>query len=181
MVAPGIYGPNHQHFFNFRLDMSVDGPGNSVYEVDSIRSPIPRSTRTTTPGSPGTRLVASEADGRGTGTGPPGRYWKVANPSKLNELGSPVAYKLTPKEVVPVMVQEGSYIYDRARFVQHNLWVTKYDSAEKFAAGDYMYQSRRPPGPAASTSPTMRRWRTPTSCSGTPSAPTTWSGPRTGR
>ena len=39
------------------------------------------------------------------------------------------------------MVQEGSYIYDRARFVQHNLWVTKYDAAEKFAAGDYMYQS----------------------------------------
>ena len=26
---------------------------------------------------------------------------------------------------MPVMVQEGSYIYDRARFVQHNLWVTQ--------------------------------------------------------
>ncbi len=52
-----------------------------------------------------------------------------------------MAYKLVPRDVVPVMVQEGSYIYDRARFVQHNLWVTKYDPAEKFAAGDYMYQS----------------------------------------
>ena len=36
MVAPGIYGPNHQHFFNFRLDMNIDGPGNSVFEVDSV-------------------------------------------------------------------------------------------------------------------------------------------------
>ena len=41
LVAPGIYGPNHQHFFNFRLDMSVDGAGNSVYEVDSIPEPDP--------------------------------------------------------------------------------------------------------------------------------------------
>ena len=41
MVAPNIYGPNHQHFFNFRLDMSVDGAGNSVYEVDSIPEPDP--------------------------------------------------------------------------------------------------------------------------------------------
>ena len=27
MVAPNVYGPNHQHFFNFRLDMSIDGAG----------------------------------------------------------------------------------------------------------------------------------------------------------
>src|SRR5262249_15607636 len=39
LVAPRLYGPNHQHFFNFRLDMSVDGPANSVYEVDSIPEP----------------------------------------------------------------------------------------------------------------------------------------------
>jgi primary-amine oxidase len=52
-----------------------------------------------------------------------------------------VGYKLTPRDMVPVMVQEGSYIYDRARFVQHNLWVTKYEPEEKFAAGDCMYQS----------------------------------------
>ncbi len=86
-------------------------------------------------------LVASEAEGARDWNWNTGRYWKVTNPSKKNELGSPVAYKLVPREIVPVMVQEGSYIYDRAKFVQHNLWVTKYDPAEKFAAGDYMYQS----------------------------------------
>jgi primary-amine oxidase len=39
------------------------------------------------------------------------------------------------------MVQPGSAIYDRARFVQHNLWVTKYDPRELYASGDYPYQS----------------------------------------
>ena len=29
LVAPGLYGPHHQHFFNVRLDMQVDGDGNS--------------------------------------------------------------------------------------------------------------------------------------------------------
>jgi primary-amine oxidase len=141
MVAPGIYGPNHQHFFNFRLDMSIDGAGNSVYEVDSIPEPDPELNPHHNAWITRDTLVASESDGARDWNWSTGRYWKVANPSKRNELGIPVAYKLVPKDVVPVMVQEGSYIYDRARFLQHNLWVTKYDPAEKFAAGDYMYQS----------------------------------------
>ncbi|OAN39684.1 primary-amine oxidase [Mycolicibacterium iranicum] len=141
MVAPGIYGPNHQHFFNFRLDMSVDGAGNSVYEVDSVPEPDPELNPHRNAWITQDTLVASEAQGARDWNWSTGRYWKIANPSKKNELGIPVAYKLVPKDVVPVMVQEGSYIYDRARFLQHNLWVTKYDPAEKFAAGDYMYQS----------------------------------------
>jgi primary-amine oxidase len=141
LVAPNIYGHNHQHFFNFRLDMSVDGSGNSVYEVDSIPEPDPELNPHHNAWITQDTLVASEAEGARDWDWKTGRYWKIANPSKRNELGSPVAYKLTPREVVPVMVQEGSYIYDRARFVQHNLWVTRYDPDKKFAAGDYMYQS----------------------------------------
>ena len=38
LVAPGLYGPNHQHFFCVRLDMSVDGRANTVVEVDSAPS-----------------------------------------------------------------------------------------------------------------------------------------------
>jgi primary-amine oxidase len=39
------------------------------------------------------------------------------------------------------MVRSGSHIFNMARFVQHNLWVTKHDPKELFAAGDYMWQS----------------------------------------
>ena len=39
LVAPGLYGPNHQHFFNVRLDMPVDGERNSVYEIDAVALP----------------------------------------------------------------------------------------------------------------------------------------------
>lgn len=33
IVGPGLYGPHHQHFFNVRLDMAIDGTANRVYEV----------------------------------------------------------------------------------------------------------------------------------------------------
>ena len=39
MIAPGMYGPHHQHFFNVRLDMAVDGPANRVYEVSPVALP----------------------------------------------------------------------------------------------------------------------------------------------
>jgi primary-amine oxidase len=69
------------------------------------------------------------------------RYWQIANPSVLNELGQAVAYKLMPGASAPPMMRPGSAIYDRARFVHHDLWVTAFDPAEKYAAGDYPYQS----------------------------------------
>ena len=39
IVAPGVYGPHHQHFFNVRLDMAVDGTANRVYEVTPTAMP----------------------------------------------------------------------------------------------------------------------------------------------
>ena len=39
MVAPQLAAPFHQHLFNVRLDAEVDGPANSVYEVDT--HPVP--------------------------------------------------------------------------------------------------------------------------------------------
>jgi primary-amine oxidase len=140
VVAPGLYGPNHQHFFNVRLDMTIDGERNSVYELDSVpddaeHNPhnnawVVRSTLLETEGTAMRKTNSATA-----------RYWQIANPAVTNELGNPVAYKLMPGASVPPMVQPGSAIYDRARFVQHDLWVTANDPKEQFAAGDYPYQS----------------------------------------
>jgi Cu2+-containing amine oxidase len=39
LVAPQVYGPNHQHIFCLRLDMMVDGAQNTVYGCDSVALP----------------------------------------------------------------------------------------------------------------------------------------------
>ena len=36
MVAPGLAAPLHQHLFNVRLDVEVDGADNAVFEVDAV-------------------------------------------------------------------------------------------------------------------------------------------------
>src|SRR5436190_82326 len=36
LVAPQLYAPNHQHFFNVRLDFDLDGTNNSIYQVDVL-------------------------------------------------------------------------------------------------------------------------------------------------
>jgi primary-amine oxidase len=138
LVAPGLYGPNHQHLFSVRLDMSVDGPGNTVYAVDSVPEPEPE--RNPHHNAWIARPTAIETEGPSDFDLSTARYWKVANPSQRNELGQEVAYKLAPREVVPSMVQEGSAISQRAGFVHHNLWVTRYDRDEMYAAGDYPAQ-----------------------------------------
>ena len=49
MVAPQLAAPFHQHLFNVRLDAEIDGPRNSVYEVDNRPVPPGPTTRGPTP------------------------------------------------------------------------------------------------------------------------------------
>jgi primary-amine oxidase len=37
-VSPNISAPNHQHFFNFRIDFDVDGPSNRLVEGEYSRA-----------------------------------------------------------------------------------------------------------------------------------------------
>src|SRR5207237_3698622 len=36
LIAPQLYAPNHQHFFNVRLDFDLDGMPNTVYQMDIV-------------------------------------------------------------------------------------------------------------------------------------------------
>jgi len=40
LVAPQLDAPNHQHMFNMRLDLEIDGPDNTVLEVDAVGLPM---------------------------------------------------------------------------------------------------------------------------------------------
>ena len=40
IVSPGVYAHYHQHIFNMRLDMAVDGERNRVVEVDTVALPV---------------------------------------------------------------------------------------------------------------------------------------------
>ncbi len=142
LVAPGLYGPHHQHYFNVRLDMMVDGPHNSVVEVNC--EPLPWDVHNPRGNSWVARetLLARESEAQRTIEPRTSRFWKIVNPSSLNALGQPVSYKLMPGNTAFPLFAEGSPQWQRGGFTRSHLWVTAYDPAERYAAGDYPNQQQ---------------------------------------
>lgn len=140
LVAPGLYGPHHQHVFNVRLDMNVDGLRNTAIEVDSVPAPPG-------PENPhGNAWVVRETPIRNEGEGArlldpsKARRWLVINPHEHNHVGAPTGYMLVPGENALPLAQPDASVLRRAAFMTHHLWVTAYDPAERYAAGDYPNQ-----------------------------------------
>jgi primary-amine oxidase len=140
LVARQVYAQIHQHIFNVRLDMEVDGPNNSVFEVN---------TRAVPPGPDNPQgnafvaeatLLATELAARRRVDPASGRHWLIANGGSVNALGEPVAYRLKPGENGVLFPDPGSSVAQRAGFASHHLWVTPYDPGETFPAGDYPNQ-----------------------------------------
>jgi primary-amine oxidase len=145
-VAPGLYGPNHQHFFCLRLDMDVDGPANTVVEVNSEASPPGQENPYGNAWIAKPTPLRREAEAQRSVDLASARYWRITNPSRLNELGEPVAYRLEPGANARLYHQEDSPILQRARFATNHLWVTPYRPDERYAAGDYPNQNPGPDG-----------------------------------
>lgn len=140
LVAPQLYAPNHQHFFNVRLDMAVDGPRNSVYEVHTVAEPMGPENPHGNAFYAESTLLEIERQAQQSVDSLNARYWKIVNPASVNALGQPVAYKLAPGENTRSFVDADSYVRQRAGFMGSHLWVTPYDPAELYAAGDYPNQ-----------------------------------------
>ncbi|MBS1881904.1 MAG: primary-amine oxidase [Actinobacteria bacterium] len=145
IVAPRVTAPNHQHFFNVRLDLDVDGSKNTVSEVHAEPAPDDENPyggafrRVATP-------LRSERDGGQLIEPLSGRYWRIENPGKRNLFGDPVAYKLIPGGNTGVLSVPGSSVRRRAEFIDKHLWVTPYAPDERFASGSYPNQTSRDTG-----------------------------------
>ena len=141
LIAPGLAAPLHQHLFCVRLDLDVEGTDNIVTEIGVQPSPPGpdnpwgNAFRTTA------RVIETESDGGRDLDPASSRAWKVTNPNVLNGLGQPVGFKLVPIMSTPTMLASPeSSVGRRAGFARHNLWVTRFDPAERRAAGDFPNQ-----------------------------------------
>src|SRR5215207_1674612 len=135
-VAPGLGAPYHQHLFSARLDMTIDGVDNAVDELELERVAAGPDNRY---GNAFTRRVTRltrESGGARTADASVGRAWHVVHPSRTNRLGQPVAYALDPQEAPLLAADAVAAVTGRATFATRHLWVTRYDPAERYAAGD---------------------------------------------
>jgi primary-amine oxidase len=69
------------------------------------------------------------------------RTWKIVNPSVKNINGDPVGYKFVPGDNSFPLASPNAWWRKRAGFVNYHVWVTPYEEAERYAAGDYPNQS----------------------------------------
>ena len=139
-VAPGLAAPYHQHLFNVRLDMMVDGTANAVDEVEA--QPVPAGD-----GNPygnaftkRTTRLRTESEGARVADPALGRTWYVVSTDARNRLGQPTGYALLPQASPTLLAAADSSTGRRATFATKHLWVTRYDPAERYAGGDYVNQ-----------------------------------------
>jgi primary-amine oxidase len=140
-VTPELAGPHHQHVFSYRLDFTLDGAANAVYEVDAV--PVP-----TGPDNPygnaftaQATLLETELGAQRLAAADKSRYWKIVNHDVRNAVGEPVAYKLVPAHATaPLLAQPDAAITSRAMFGTKHLWVTPFAADERRAAGDFPNQ-----------------------------------------
>ena len=142
LVAPNLVAPFHDHYFNFRLDFDVDGPVNhpAVLEVvagqPAANSPR-RSFWTVERSAP-----ASELEARYTLSAMAPKYFLVVNEAERTRLGHHPAY----------MIHHGSVAYGpfdfaadppmkRNAYIEHTIWNTVHDPAQRYAGGEFPMQS----------------------------------------
>jgi primary-amine oxidase len=140
-IAPGLGAPYHQHMFSARLDMMVDGVANAVEELDAVRVRVgPANPH----GNAFTRSVtrlARESEGDRVAHPAAARVWKIINTERTNRLGQPVGYVLIPQGQPLLLAADEASVRRRAAFATRHLWVTRYDPAERYSAGDLVNQS----------------------------------------
>lgn len=128
-VYPGVNAHNHQHLFCMRIDPNIDGPANTVFQVDARQGAgevgsaenkygnafYAHRTKFRTP-----QESVSDYDGSTS------RAWEMCNEGKLNPYsGKPVSYKLVSREVPALLPKEGGLVWKRAGFARHAVHVTK--------------------------------------------------------
>jgi primary-amine oxidase len=141
MISPLLYAPNHQHFFNVRLNFDLDGGTNSVQQIDvkgdqsGVENPFHNAFRGVA------KTLETEKQARAHLNLETGRTWKVINPTVENRMGQPVGYKLFPGDNAFPYASPDAWWRRRARFVDYHVWVTPFDPDENYAAGDFPNQS----------------------------------------
>jgi primary-amine oxidase len=141
VVDERTYAPYHQHFIVVRLDMDVDGEGNTVLETWSEALPVSADNPHGLAVVSRSSAITSEREAARDYDWTTQRAWKVVNPGRLNAHGEPVAYKLVPTGCIPAMFAPGTPVVRRAGAIEHQLWVTRHADAERWPAGEFPTQS----------------------------------------
>lgn len=143
-VDRNIVAVNHDHYFNYRLDLDVDGAGNSFrrdkLETVTLPKDHPRRSLWVVNGA----VVPREKDAQLNVDMHHPSLWRVISNASTNKNGYNTSYQLVPGMSIETLLTPDDYPRRRAGFIDHHLWVTPFHADERYAAG--MYPTLSKPG-----------------------------------
>jgi len=141
LIAPGLAGIVHDHFFSIRLDLDIDGTDNRFVRDklivdsdlgDSKRTSIWRTERDVATNDSAAKFRLNYAKPS---------LWRVESSGENNYLGYSTSFALKPAGNARPLVDPNDPAVARAQFVNYHLWVTPYAADEQWASGRYSNQS----------------------------------------
>jgi primary-amine oxidase len=145
LIDHNIVGTTHQHIYNFRLDMDVDGENNSLVELNPVVAKNDRGGPRTSTMQIEQKVVGNEQ--QAAQKFDPSTIRLLSNPGKENKMGYPVSYQLIPYAGGTHPVAKGAnfgsdeWLYHRLSFMDKQIWVTRYDPQERYPEGKYPNRS----------------------------------------
>jgi len=132
-----IVAVNHDHFFNFRLDLDVDGATNRFVIDRLVTEELPRDKARRSIWVQQPHFPATESAAKLNIDLNRPALWRVLSDSNVNGVGYPTSYQLSWGKTAETLLTRDDYPRGRAAFIDHHLWVTAYDPDERYAAGEY--------------------------------------------
>lgn len=150
-VAEDLIGVNHDHFFSFRLDMDVDGPGNSFMVARMVQETLPSDPMRKSIWAVKPTLATHEKDAVLDIQLDAPSMWLFINPNVRSPLGYPTGYEIMPGATAKSLLAPEDPAQKLGAFSEHQFWVTPYDASERYAAGVYPTSSNAEDGLAVWT------------------------------
>jgi primary-amine oxidase len=141
LVAPGLAGINHDHFFSIRLDVDIDGPRNRFVRDRLVARRSPEGSKRSSIWKTERDVADNESRAKFRLSYEKPSLWRVESSEQTNHVGYPTSYALKPGGNARPLVDEDDNPLGRAQFVNYHLWVTPFAAGEQWAAGDYPNQS----------------------------------------
>lgn len=143
LIAPNLIAPNHDHFFNFKLDFDVDGTANTFMRTALVKGEVaadaPRRSLWVTQ----TTAAQTELGGRYKVNPDTPAMYHVMNMGAEGPLGHKPGYMIVPNN--SVAYSPFDFANDppmkRNAYVEYTIWNTPYDRDERYAGGRFAFQS----------------------------------------
>jgi Copper amine oxidase, enzyme domain len=135
LIAPNLVAPNHDHFFNYRLDFDVDGTENSFVRTGLVPAEGPKDLPRRSWWVTKDEMPMTEMQGRFRVDPMHPAMYHVMNYGKDSGLGHHPGYMILPENSVAYspLAFANDPPAKRNAFVEYTFWNTPYDANERYA------------------------------------------------